>query len=91
VELKARRAADKWGRRVDSKSFMTWLVPCCKVEAFQYAAPRRGVVFYWFEGDNSLWVVWDDEIDWTSIEEGIPVYSEQLHYFVPAGLWKKVE
>ena len=95
VELKARRKEriDEKTKAiipVDSNSYVSWLLPVRKVEAAQLAGHRRGVFFYYYEGDGTLWQCWEDEVDWKLVYSAVPKYHHEEHYYVDKDLWAQV-
>lgn len=90
VELKSRRAKDKKGALVTSKSFPDWLLPASKIRAAE-RSHLRTVIFYYYEGDQTLWMLFVDEQDWSEIPCRIPWFHTDKHYYVPANLWKEVD
>ena len=90
VELKARRSRDKSGRLVKHDSYSEWLLPASKVNAAA-KSPLRTTIFYYFEGDETLWQIWTDEIDWSKVTCKTPFFHTDRHYYVPKDLWKKVD
>ena len=88
AELKARRGKDKKGRTILSSTYDDWLIPACKIGA---GTSGRECYFYFFEGDNSLWFLWKDEVNWEDIRCEVPWFHTQLHYYVPSNLWHRVE
>lgn len=87
VELKCRRGIDNYKRKVDSKTHDTWLLPACKLKG---AEGKEHIYFYWFEGDNSLWMLRKEDVDWSEIICEVPWFHTQLHYYVPKTLWKRI-
>ena len=90
AELKSRRKFDKFKRLVTSKTHSDWLVPKSKIDASS-KDDKRLCLFYYFEGDNTLWKLWIDEVDWTKIRLQIPDWHTEYHYYVPDELWARVE
>lgn len=90
VELKSRRANAKSGYSVTSSTYGEWLVPATKILAAEHS-PRRTAIFYYFEGDDSLWRIWADEIDWTGVSCRTPWWHTERHFYVPANFWTRVE
>jgi hypothetical protein len=90
VELKCRCAVDKYGRPVTHTTYDEWLLPACKVGRHP---GLEEVCFYYFEGDASLWMIHHKDIDWKQIRCEIPWHhpEKQLHYYVPAHLWKRIQ
>ena len=85
VELKARKAHDKWGRKVNHDTYTTWFVPCTK-----RAIDKPVYLFYYFEGDETLWFLQYDEDKFSKYETGIPPghLTNQLHWFIPKEEWE---
>ena len=91
VELKCRRAKDKYGNRVVNDTYGDWLVPETKIVAAKRNTQMRSTIFYYFEGDETLWQIWVDEIDWSKIPCFVPGHHTEYHYHIPRELWTKVE
>ena len=88
VELKCRRDRNKYGP-VSSDTYKSWVVPSTKIEAAK-RTDKETVIFYYFEGDSSLWRINHSDVDWSTIDEGVPVWHTAPHYFIPKKLWKRV-
>ena len=101
AELKCRRATDKMGRPVSSKTFSNWFMSDTKIEMAKREAKVKGdlardvVFFYYFERDQTLWsIVWNEEefsqfkVDWTPLKnaEG-KVVRHQKNYSIPYTSW----
>lgn len=90
VELKARRAKDKNGYVIKYDSYPDWLLPASKINAAA-GSDKRTVIYYYFAGDETLWYIWTDEIDWSTVPCRMPWFHSEQHFFVPKELWKRVE
>lgn len=87
AELKSRRAVDKYGRPVNSSTNDTWLLPACKVID---GCPKKQIYFYYWDGDQTLWYLWKDDADWSSIFRTVPSFHTEPHYYVPKELWTQI-
>ena len=90
VELKSRRATDKYGRPLLPDSNDTWLLPTSKKPR---CSKKETVFFYYFEADNSLYyLVYDEELFSTFYTE-CPGWhpTGQEHWFVPREAWTKID
>lgn len=88
VELKGRpRIGFESKKYQDSNTFNSFLVPSCKVLG---ADKKHVVVFYYFEGDNTLWKC-EYNYKWQNFNKGYPSASTQQHYWVPKKCWTQVE
>jgi hypothetical protein len=90
VELKCRQQFDKQSRVVTSKTHNNWVLPSSKIEAARKSTLKT-VFFYYWRGDDSLWRLDYEKVDWSQIEEGIPPWHTAPHFYVPANLWRRVE
>lgn len=89
AELKCRRATDKKGRPITSKTYSDWLVPASKIAAAAKSA-KRMCIFYYFAGDKTLWYLWPDKIDWATVPKRVPWGHTDLHYDISINLWTPV-
>ena len=89
AELKCRRPLDKNGKPVNSKTHTTWLMPSSKIEAAK-VNPKDTCLFYYFEGDNTLWyIVYDEEL-FSTFYRGVPYFHKAVHYYIPADCWTQL-
>ena len=91
VEIKARRSLGPRGRPVTSATYSTWLLPACKGEAVEKSG-KRGVFFYFFEGDRTVWRLDYDAERFAKYEQKVPPAhpTGQMHYYIPADEWRLV-
>lgn len=90
IELKSRRATDKWGRPLLPTSNATWLLPTSKKPK---KTDKDTVFFYYFEADKSLWYITYDEDLFDTFATDCPGWhpTAQEHWFVPAECWTLLE
>lgn len=65
------------------------MLPANKVDAAN-VSPLPHTYYYWYEGDQTLWYVLKEDINWDSLVRGVPTWHTEEHYFVPKELWKQV-
>jgi hypothetical protein len=89
IELKSRRAKDKYGRLLLPDSNATWLLPTSKRPK---NTDKETVYFYYFEADNSLHYLVYDEDTFADIQAEVPYWhpSGQEHWYIPKDLWTKL-
>lgn len=90
AELKSRRTFDKNGWWVTSQTYSDWLLPATKIDNSCGQSLKRHIIFYYYEGDNSLWYLWKDEVDWSTIHLTVPRFHTHPHYYVSRNLWKQI-
>ena len=92
VELKCRKAQDKNGRMVRSNTHDSWLMPASKIE-YADKQQKRVFLFYYFEGDNTLWVINYRQGLLDDIQTIRPIWhsARSLHYYIPMEMWTRVE
>ena len=92
VELKCRKARDKNGYLVTSNSHDTWLMPASKID-YAEANHKRVFLFYYFEGDNTFWVIDYKKRMFAGLETVRPIWhsTQSLHYYVPKEMWTALE
>ena len=88
ADLKARPPLDKKGNEQDSTTFNYWVVPSVKM--YLSEKPNKAVFYYW-EGDNSLWRTNYDEDLWRTYKTGIPQWHTAHHFFVPREHFIQIE
>ena len=102
AELKSRPTLDERGERQDSKKYQTWLLPSCKViqrRTLEDGTSKRVWItdknniyfFYFWEADNSLWALKYDRALFKTFLRGVPVFSEQEHFFIPSHHFQKLD
>lgn len=95
-ELKS-RPKTRWNRftrtqvPVDSKSYPDgWLMPCCKME--NLPAGKKLYFFYYYEGDDTLWVCPYEEAKFSELNPFYPSYNPtQKHILIPVEWWSQVD
>ena len=92
VELKCRNSHDKNRRLVTSDSHDTWLMPASKIE-YAETQKKRVILFYYFQGDNTFWVIEYERGLFAHLESVRPIWHSQrsLHYYVPKEMWTPLE
>jgi hypothetical protein len=90
VELKSRRKLDRWGKPQTPERFETWLLPSCKIDAYQEG--KELVFFYHYEYDDSLWYIVYDPDTFVNFSRERPYWhaTKQEHLLVPRECWTKV-
>ena len=90
IELKSRRAKDRYGRPLLPDSNATWLLPTSKRPK---KTDKETVFFYYFEADNSLWYLTYDEELFNTFATDCPGWhpTGQEHFFVPREAWTKID
>ena len=90
IELKSRRATDKFGRPLLPTTNKTWLLPTSKKPKND---DKETVFFYFFEADKSLWYITYDEDLFNTFAVDCPGWhpTQQQHWFVPAECWTLLE
>lgn len=90
IELKSRRATDKYNRPLLPSSNNTWLLPTSKKPK---KTDKDTVFFYYFEADHSLWYLTYDEELFDTFQTDCPGWhpQQQEHWFVPAECWTLLE
>ena len=96
VEAKSRPATrwDRFNRRqvpVNSKSYPEgWLMPYCKTQ--NLPDNKRLFFFYYYEGDDTLWVCPYDKQKFSELNAYYPPFNpNQLHILIPVEWWSQVD
>ena len=92
VELKCRKAKDKNGYTVTSKTHDSWLMPASKIE-YADRQEKRVFLFYRFEADKTLWVIDYKRGMLADLQTVRPIWhsARSLHYYIPADRWTRLE
>ena len=84
VEVKSRPTVDESGRNQDSKTYLSWLLPTCKENvAKSLGDTGELIIFYFWQGDNTLWYCKYDEALFSKFQRDVPVFSNQEHWWIP--------
>lgn len=88
-ELKARPPFSvKYKTPQDMSTYKTWVVPCCKADKFQSDSGRK-LIFFYYWGKNQKVFRCDYTPD-NTWERGVPFWSNQEHFFIPAEDWVEI-
>lgn len=86
VELKGRRKYNDKNIEQTPDSFKTWVVPADKVEGYN----KPVTILYYWDYDRTLWRCDYDKEVWDTFVCGEPMWTSQIHYFVPKSHWTKI-
>lgn len=82
VELKSRTS------QYSPEQFETWLLPACKADLQTH---KHKVFFMYWSKTGELYRLDYDPEKFSSYKREAPFFSSQVHYFVPAAHWIKLE
>jgi hypothetical protein len=86
VESKARpKYAIKSGKYQDMASYPTWVIPTCKVD--KHTSDKRLIFFYYWEANQKLFFLEYDQELFDTFLRGVPYWTSQEHFFIPAEVW----
>jgi hypothetical protein len=83
VELKCRRPHH------EKDDYNLWILPMCKT----LCKDKPVVIYYYWDNDKSLYRIDYDEDTWfaNKYNKGIPMGSNQNHWWVPKECWSRVQ
>ena len=91
VELKSRPKLTERNTPQTSETFKEWLVPTCKTYKLGDYPDKDYVIFYYWEGDNSLWYIIYNKEEFDTFTCGVPFWSNQEHFWIPSDKFTKLD